>query len=365
MSKLVNVETLQRWLSEGNPVSVVDVRSEEQRQEWWIPGSVHIDAYSKLTTGNENALTGLKLPKDRPIVTVCAAGNTSRIAAEQLEKRGFEAASLEGGMKAWSLAWNTAELSLPNGVRIIQVRRTGKGCLSYLVFSGTEALVIDPALDPEVYQRLELEQGIRIIGVLETHVHADHLSRAHHLAAARAVPRYLPAQERVACQFTPVNDGDEIPFGRAKLKVIHTPGHTWESSAYSVDGAVFTGDTLFTDGVGRPDLEANPEEAAQRASALYDSLQRLLHLPEDTLVLPGHTSEPSDFSGIPVAGTLREVKAAARLLRLEKAAFIGQLTASLPEPPANHQHIVELNEGCELPAETTELEAGANRCAIR
>lgn len=364
MNGTIDVKTLQQWLSEGKPVTVVDVRTDDQREEWHIPGSIHIDAYAKLRAGDENALVGLELPRDRPVVTVCAAGNTSRIAAEQLEKRGFEVASLEGGMKAWSLAWNTAELSLPNGVRIIQVRRTGKGCLSYMLISENEALVIDPALPVNVYQQLAVQQGVQIVGVLETHVHADHLSRAHDLAKALGVPRYLPAQERVTCRFTPLTNGDELPFGLAKLKVIHTPGHTWESSTYAVDGALFTGDTLFTDGVGRPDLEANPKEAAKRASALYDSLQKLLHLPEDTLVLPGHSSKPLDFSGTPWAVTLGKVKAATRLLQLERDAFIQHLTANLPEPPANHQRIVALNEGCKLPADTTELEAGANRCAI-
>src|SRR5689334_20223888 len=81
-------------------------------------------------------------PTDRPVVTVCAAGKTSQIAAEQLASRGLQVFSLEGGMKAWSLAWNTAEVPLPrSSVRVIQVRRTGKGCLSYLIGDGETATV--------------------------------------------------------------------------------------------------------------------------------------------------------------------------------------------------------------------------------
>lgn len=363
--KTIEVKTLRRWLAEGKPVTVVDVRPEEQRKEWSIPNSVHIDAYAGLKAGDESALEDLELPHDQPVVTVCAAGNASRVAADQLEKQGFEVASLDGGMKAWSVAHNTAELSLRSGVRVVQVRRTGKGCLCYLVVSEGEALVIDPALDPNVYQAIEVEQGLRIVGVLETHVHADHLSRAHHLAAALDVPRYLPAQGRVLCHFTPLHDGDAIPFGSTELRVIHTPGHTWESSSFAVAGAVFTGDTLFTDGVGSPDLEAEPEEAAQRAGALYASLQKLMELPEDILVLPGHASKPLDFSGTPWAASLHEVKNDASLLKLERDAFIQRLTTNLPNAPANHQRIVALNEACELPEDTTELEAGANRCGVR
>lgn len=364
MSKSVDVETLRRWLAEGKLMTVVDVRPEDQREEWRIPGSLHIDAYAKLKAGDEKALEGLELPKDRPVVTVCAAGNASQVAADHLERQGFEIASLEGGMRAWSLAWNTAELTLPNGVRVIQVRRTGKGCLSYLVLSDGEALVIDPSLDAEVYQRLAAEQNVRIAGVLETHVHADHLSRAQPLADALDVPRHLPAQERVTCPFTPLADGDAVPFGRAELRVLHTPGHTWESSSYVLEGAVFTGDTLFIDGVGRPDLEAEPEEAARRAAALYGSLKKLLKLPEGTLVLSGHASEPLDFSGTPWATTLTEVKARVALVALEQTAFVERLKANLPDAPANHQRIIALNEACELPENMAELEAGANRCGI-
>src|SRR5207244_1181298 len=100
-----------------------------------------------------------------------------------LQARGFEAFPLAGGMKAWSLAWNTAEIPAKDGsARILQIRRTGKGCLSYLVGSKAEALVIDASLPPEVYLELASRHGFRIRYVLDTHIHADHLSRGRSLA---------------------------------------------------------------------------------------------------------------------------------------------------------------------------------------
>lgn len=83
--KIVEVETLRRWLAEGKPVTVVDVHPKDQRKEGQVPGSVHIDAYAKLRADDENALAGLELPRDRSVVTVCAADNASRVAADQLE----------------------------------------------------------------------------------------------------------------------------------------------------------------------------------------------------------------------------------------------------------------------------------------
>src|SRR5438128_2618634 len=103
--KTLSVETLRTWLDEGRAVSIVDVRPLAERQEWAIPGSLHIDAYDALKAHDPGALAALDLPNDRVIVTVCAAGKTSQIAAEQLVARGLpQVFSLEGGMQAWSLA---------------------------------------------------------------------------------------------------------------------------------------------------------------------------------------------------------------------------------------------------------------------
>jgi len=120
--------TLRDMLESGERVTVVDVRKGEDYDEWSIPGSVHYDAYDALNAGDGRAMEGLELPDGAPVVTVCGRGRSSAVAAEQLRRQGHEAFSLEGGMGAWSLAWNTAEVPLP-GVRaeVIQVRRTGKG----------------------------------------------------------------------------------------------------------------------------------------------------------------------------------------------------------------------------------------------
>src|SRR5690349_2551206 len=127
------------------------------------------------------------------------AGELCLVAAERLAERGYTTSSLAGGMQAWSLAWNVAELpSLDEHIGVLQVRRTGKGCLSYLIGSGTKAAVIDAALDTDVYRALAAQHGWRITAVLDTHIHADHLSRSRQLAEQVGATFYLPAQKRVA-----------------------------------------------------------------------------------------------------------------------------------------------------------------------
>jgi rhodanese-related sulfurtransferase len=122
----VDARTLRDWLEGGERVTVVDVRHPDEHAEWSVPGSVNFDAYDKLKAGDPDAMEGLDVPEDGPVVTVCGAGRSSAVAAEQLRVRGYEALTLEGGMQAWSLAWNIAEVPVDGTeARVIQVRRTG------------------------------------------------------------------------------------------------------------------------------------------------------------------------------------------------------------------------------------------------
>src|SRR2546426_2959847 len=284
----ISTERLRELLEQGAPVTVLDVRPAAERAEWSIPGSVPADAYAALRRGDPTVLADFHPTNGDRVVTVCAAGKTSMLAAQRLRARGLDAVSLEGGMRAWSLAWNTADLPFPaSTARIVQLRRTGKGCLSYLIGSDGAAVVIDASLDPQVYRRVAEKHGRRICTVLETHVHADHLSRARSLAADTGAMLCVPATDRVSFEHTPVNDGDTVRVGSAALRALHTPGHTPESTSYLLDDrALFTGDTLFLGAVGRPDLEATTEQAESRAHVLHASLQRLVALPLETVVLP-------------------------------------------------------------------------------
>ena len=363
----IDVETLRDILDRGESVTVLDVRRAADRAEWAIPGSIHVDAYDALRVGDPDALGGVNLPTEVPVVTVCNVGKNSMIAAERLRARGFEACSLAGGMKAWSLAWNSAEVSVPGGdACVVQVRRTGKGCLSYVVGSGGEAVAIDPSLDPEVYSKIAEHHAWSITGVLETHIHADHLSRSRKLAALHGAKLYLPEQGRVSFTFEQLRDGDAVKVGLVRIAAMRTPGHTLESTCYLLDDrALFTGDTLFLEGVGRPDLEASPEEARERAHALYRSLRGILGLDIKSLVLPGHTSTPVPFDGKPLAGTLGAVRERVELLGASEDAFVETILARIPSAPSNHHRIVKSNEAGSLPeGDPTDLEAGANRCAV-
>lgn len=363
----INVETLRTWLEEGRQVTVLDVRPTAERAEWAIPGSLHVDAYAALKAHDPAALAAVNIPNDQPVVTVCASGKTSQIAAEQLAARGVPALSLVGGMKAWSLAWNTAEIPLDDGLaRVIQVRRTGKGCLSYLIGAGEEAFVIDASLDPQVYLSLAARNGWQITSVFDTHIHADHLSRSRLLAERSGATLFLPEQQQVSFPFTAMRDGDTLATSQLSLVALRTPGHTPESTCYLLNNTfLFTGDTLFLTSIGRPDLHAHAQEARVRSELLYHSLHKLLALSSETLVLPGHASQPVPFDGAPMSARLAEIDEQVDPLHMRRTVFVETLVQRLPPTPPNYERITKLNEAGLFPDhDVTELEAGANRCAI-
>jgi glyoxylase-like metal-dependent hydrolase (beta-lactamase superfamily II) len=368
MTKQIEAETLRAWLDAQQPVTVLDIRTDEDRAQWAIPGSVHLNSHEALRAGRAGALADAAFPIDRPIVTVCNGGGASQTAADVLTRRGFDARSLAGGMKAWSLAWNAAEVPLSDpSIRVLQVRRTGKGCLSYIAGSAGEAAVIDPSVSPDVYLGLASRHGWSIRYVLETHVHADHLSRARELVRQTGAALLLPPQQRVRFAFTAIADSERVWLGNASITAIHTPGHTNESTSYVLnETAVFTGDTLFINGVGRPDLHADREAALQRAHALFASLTLLQNLQSEIMVLPAHASEPIAFDGRAVAAEMGAIAAWLSEWLASEAAFVERVTSQLPPTPPNFVRIVDLNEAGEFPtSDPTDLEAGANRCSVK
>ncbi len=364
-AKIIDSNTLRNWLEVGQPVSILDIRPLAERTEWQIPNSIHFNAYDKLKQNDLEAFNGLHLDKSIPVVTFCAGGELSLVAAELLTMQGYDTYSLQGGMKGWSLAWNTAIITFPD-FEIIQFRRTGKGCLSYMIIANNEAMVVDASLDKNVYQQYLLASKAILKYVIETHIHADHLSRSKQLAESNNAILYLPSPSKVNFHFEPINDNTVFHVGNIKIRAIQTPGHTLESTSYLINNNVlFTGDTLFINGVGRPDLKANNDETMQKSKMLYQSLQNLLALDENIIVLPAHTSQPADFDNIPIQTIIGNIRKNVAMLQLSEEEFIKTILQRIPPTPAYYLSIVEKNiKGDFSDINPVDLEAGANRCSV-
>jgi glyoxylase-like metal-dependent hydrolase (beta-lactamase superfamily II) len=171
---------------------------------------------------------------------------------------------------------------------------------------------------------------------------------------------------KVSFTFEPVTEAVAFQLGNISIKTIQTPGHTIESTSYLVDDRVLlTGDTLFINGVGRPDLKANNEEAIQKSKLLYNSLQKLLTMDENIIVLPAHTNQPVDFNNKPIQTTIGSIKQNVTILQLNEEEFIRTIQQRIPPTPANYLAIIEKNiSGDFSDINPVDLEAGANRCAI-
>lgn len=339
---------------------VLDVRDPDEVAAWVIPGARNIPLA-------ELSLRSAEVPRERKVVTVCALGGRSAAAAAMLAGAGWDVANLSGGMAAWGAVYDAVRIER-GAASIVQVRRRGKGCLSYLVGSGTHAFVFDPSLDVGIYQDLAAQAGWRITDVFDTHLHADHISGARQLAAETGAVLHLNPADTFDFAFEPLADGDrfELPGGvELSVAAIHTPGHTEGSTLYFVDDqAVLTGDTLFVDGVGRPDLADRAEEFARN---LHRSLhQKVLVLDDETVVLPAHYSDRIQVRpDAPVSATLRELRDSVDALRMPEEEFVSWAAARATPRPPNYVAIVQANMGRSTLAtyQLASLEAGPNRCA--
>lgn len=363
----ITVPELQHKLEQKEPVFILDVRPAAERREWMIAGSVHVDAYRALNASDEAALDIVEIPRNVTVVTVCAAGRTSLLGMELLRRKGIQAYSLEGGMKAWNYAFNKAELDLPDGTRVIQVRRAAKGVLSYIVASHGEAIVIDAALDPQVYVDLAAAYGWIIRYVMDTHIHADYVSRSPELARLTGAKHLLISDSKVDFEFIPIGKGQSIQFGKSHLQFLHTPGHTWESTTFILGDhiAAFTGDTLFVDGVGRPDLKAEHSETIERAKSLYKSVNTLLSMDPSLLVLPAHASDAIPFDSTLIGDTIMNIGMKIPQVRSGEDVFVDYVLSRIPPTPPNYLTIGAINRaGVHHGQPLADLEAGGNHCAI-
>jgi len=344
------VEALQDRLEAGEEFFVFDVRNEDEFESWQIEGrrplpTVNVPYYEMLEVDEFDDVVdsfkaflderwAAKLPRDKPILAVCAKGDTSEFVAQALRRLDFEAFNLAGGTVAWGDHYSVRPVVENEELTILQISRPARGCLSYLIASGERVAVIDPLRHTDHYLDLVRQRGWKIELVLDTHGHAD-----------------------------PISGGPGLG-----LTAMHVPGHTLGNTVFLLDERyLFTGDSIFIESIARPDLGGHGDTWAP---IHFASLRRLLELPDDTLVMPGHfasLAEEGD-NGLFAArlGELRQsndglVKAAGA-----EEEFVAYILASLPKFPEEYIEIKRVNAGLAeaKEAKASELELGKNICAL-
>jgi glyoxylase-like metal-dependent hydrolase (beta-lactamase superfamily II) len=259
--------------------------------------------------------------------------------------------------------------------RLVQFDRIGKGALGYLLLSDGEAFVIDAPRRTVRYLEAIDAAGATLVGVADTHAHADYISGSPALAVLNDAPYHLhPADAIYPYDGTPgvvrhadVEDGQTIRFGRAELTVVHTPGHTEGSVSYLLGDAIaFTGDFLFIASVGRPDLGGKTEAWTP---VLWRTIARARkEWPKSIRVQPAHYAHASERNADRSVGrALGEIeKANVPFTMPDEKSFTRWIVERAGAFPEAYKRIKAINLGLETvdDAEATELEAGKNQCAL-
>lgn len=214
---------------------------------------------------------------------------------------------------------------------------------AYYIESEGEAAIIDPLRETEPYVKLAAQRGAKIKFVFETHFHADFVSGHLDLSREVGAPIVYGPEANTNYKVYNAKDGEEFKLGKVKIKVLHTPGHTPESSCYLLmdeqgkEHALFSGDTLFVGDVGRPDLLDGVLTSEALASMMYDSLNKKIKtLPDDVIVYPAHGpgSACGKNIGKETFSTIGEQKKFNYALKdMSREEFIAKVTDGILPPP--------------------------------
>lgn len=366
---------------------ILDVRTPEEYEAWRFSYDKHLEP-SLVPLDRLSVDESIRdIPKDKEVITVCSHGVRSRMAAEYLTQLGYNAKSIKGGMVAWNKVNDFALVpcQLDPNLKIWQIRRISKGCMAYLIAHVNDAVIVDPPCSsvPSLVQ-IAQDGNLRIRAVIETHRHADHVSASITLAKETGATVYLSSLEEYdiseprasALDLKFINEGNKIDVSnKLSLDVMHTPGHTPGSMALRLEtfpdeGSsnkeqifLFCGDTLFVDGIGRPDLHDRVEEFSR---ALFLTYKRLSSLPDETVVLPSHYGKSMKHND-PIFSTLRRIKDYVKAFRMNENELVSYVDSSVPPQPINYKRILRLNKDLQLCNDLylDDLEAGPNSCGIQ
>ena len=372
--KAMTANEVARKVIDNEPLFILDVRNGDAFADWKIEGGniKYLNMpYFDLLDGVEDVVS--ELPKDRRILVVCAKEGSSIMVAEMLAEEGIEVAYLEGGMKAWSEHLEPVKVGdLKNSGELYQFVRIGKGCLSYMAISNGEAAIIDATRMTDIFLNFAQEKGVEIKHVFDTHLHADHISGGRAIAEATGATYYLPPAdaEEVVFNYTKLVDGLKVELGDSLIEIeaLYSPGHTIGSTSFIVNEQyLMTGDILFIDSIGRPDLAGLAEDwVRDLRESLYS---RYKELADDLIVLPAHfmIMEELNEDGS-VAKKLGDLFKRNHGLNIEdEQEFRDMVTKNLPPQPNAYQEIRKTNMGKITPDDQVqrEMEIGPNRCAVR
>ncbi len=370
---LYTANELFEWISSKPDFILLDVRNEKDFANWSVEGPAFFPylniPYFNFMEDVQGSID--RIPKGEKVRIVCAKEGSAKYVADLLCQNGFsDVGYLQQGIVSWGNALVPRKVTGENeGYTLYQFIRPGKASCSYLLIYKQEAMVFDPSRNIEAYQAVAQQHGCRIVKSFETHRQADYISGSPQLAEDKECTVMVNSLDFEGAVFPcePVAHNAVYTFAEQgpEIRALHTPGHTMGSTCYLIEGKyLLSGDTVFINTAGRPDLGGKWQEWARE---LYLSLMlRLRGLGDEVVVLPGHYTNWSEancgrlFSE--KLGKLRESVIAFRLPNEKK--FAEFIQDNMRQQPAVYAEIRRVNGGWlkVSQAEADTMDLGKNEC---
>ncbi len=352
---------------------LLDVRNNKDFTRFHVEGPnpftmINVSYYDFMELEEESVA---KVPRDKPVRIVCAQEGSAKYVGEILVKHGFDSVSyLEDGIKSWGNVLVPMLVHKTGGYALYQLIRPGKASCSYALSHGKEMMLFDPSRNVNFYLDFAAQQGCMITKTFETHLQADYIAGSRDIARKTGAI-FLGNDgdfKDSKNDYQPLKDGEIIKFstGGPAVRVFFSPGHTPGSTSFIVDERFFiSGDTVFINSVGRPDLGGKAEAWA---GMLFDSIQKVKKLDQGLVVLPGHFTDWAEANdqlifALPLGEVLRRNQNIYNLAGKEE--FTAFIRANMRPQPEEYATIREVNANViqEDDEKQEVLDLGKNECA--
>ena len=366
-------DELYSWLVAREDITLLDVRNDKDFGRFQVESPypfnmLNVSYYDFMEIEEESVA---KIPKDKPVRVICAKEGSAKYVAEILEKHDFDDIGyLKNGIKSWGNMLIPVLLNPGESYKLYQFIRPGKASCSYGLIYDNELMLFDPSRNTDFYLEFAEKNGLKLTSTFETHLQADYIAGSRVLSEKTGATFYANENDFTGSEidYTKLTDEQVLTFssGGPEVKVLFTPGHTPGSTSYQIDDKyLISGDAVFLQSVGRPDLGGKVDEWSD---ILFDTLQKVQQYDQNLLVLPGHYIDWQEaneqLAFVAPLGTAIEHNK--HIYAIDNAPdFLKFIKDNMREQPKEYATIRLINANLEQVDDdkAEELDLGKNECA--